>query len=105
MGNLEKPLTWGLAIIFVGYLFIVNCKCEEENACVLNNGFNISNTSLNGDVLKADATETVDKDGRMVEAIQELLGLTDSEMAMFMDEGADSTDELYIAIEGAVKLN
>ena len=70
MGNLEKPLTWGLAIIFVGYLFIVNCKCEEENACVLNNGFNISNTelnkgfnisntSLNGDVLKADAQETV----------------------------------------------
>ncbi|MGY8988295.1 MAG: hypothetical protein ACKVG7_07030 [Flavobacteriales bacterium] len=100
MGNLEKPLTWGLTILLLGYLFVANCKCGEESTCQLNNGFNISNTDINVDMLKVDATETVDKDGEMVEAIQESLGLTDSEMAMFMDE-ADSTDELYIAIEGA----
>ena len=49
MGNLEKPLTWGLAIIFLAYLFIVNCKCEEENTCLPNSGFNITNSSINSD--------------------------------------------------------
>jgi len=71
MGNLEKPLTWILGIAFVGYLFMVNCECSEETTCPLNNGFNITNTvlndgfnisnaGLNGDVLKADATETME---------------------------------------------
>ena len=40
MGNLEKPLTWGLAIILLGYLFIANCECGEETTCPLNSGFN-----------------------------------------------------------------
>ena len=80
MGNLEKPLTWVLGIAFVGYLFIANCECSEETTCPLNNGFNISNTdlnvdplkitnsiekvfpSINGDVLKIDAPETVEED-------------------------------------------
>ena len=41
MGNLEKPLTWGLVIVFVGYLLIANCECGEEASCTANNGFNI----------------------------------------------------------------
>ena len=41
MGNLEKPLTWGLAIVLLGYLFIANCKCGEGTTCLLNNGFNM----------------------------------------------------------------
>jgi hypothetical protein len=41
MGNLEKPLTWGLAIVLLGYLFIANCKCGEGTTCPLNNGFNM----------------------------------------------------------------
>ena len=41
MGNLEKPLTWVLGIVFVGYLFIANCECGEGSICPLNNGFNI----------------------------------------------------------------
>ena len=41
MGNMEKPLTWGLVIVLLGYLFVVNCECGEESACPLNNGFNI----------------------------------------------------------------
>jgi hypothetical protein len=57
MGNLEKPLTWGFVIVFVGYLFIANCECGERSACALNNGFNISSTDLNGDILKVDAPE------------------------------------------------
>ena len=104
MGNLEKPLTWVLGIVFVGYLFIANCECGEESVCSLNNGFNITNADLNngfnisnpdinGDVLKVDAPETV-------EDLQELLGLTDSEIEMLTNE-ADSTDELMIAIEEA----
>jgi len=41
MGNLEKPLTWGLTILLLGYLFVANCKCGEESTYELNNGFNI----------------------------------------------------------------
>lgn len=41
MGNMEKPLTWGLVIVLLGYLFVVNCECGEESPCPLNNGFNI----------------------------------------------------------------
>jgi len=59
MGNLEKPLTWGLVIVFVGYLFIANCECGEGSTWSLNNGFNISNTGINVDVLKVDAPENV----------------------------------------------
>lgn len=41
MGNMEKPLTWGLVIVLLGYLFVVNCECGEDSTCTLNNGFNI----------------------------------------------------------------
>jgi hypothetical protein len=41
MGNIEKPLTWVLVIVLLGYLFVVNCECGEESSCQLNNGFNI----------------------------------------------------------------
>ena len=41
MGNLEKPLTWGLVIVLLGYLFIANCDCGEEASCRANNDFNI----------------------------------------------------------------
>ena len=33
MGNLEKPLTWALTILFLGYLIVANCKCGEESSC------------------------------------------------------------------------
>ena len=29
MKNFEKPLTWALAIILLGYLFIANCDCGD----------------------------------------------------------------------------
>ena len=41
MGNIEKPLTWGLAIVLLSYLFIANCECGEDTTCTLNNGFNM----------------------------------------------------------------
>ena len=47
MEKFKKPLTWVLGIVFVGYLFIANCECGEENTCPLNNGFNISNAGIN----------------------------------------------------------
>ena len=45
MENLEKPLTWGLTILLLGYLFISNCECDEETTCTLNNEFNIGHES------------------------------------------------------------
>ena len=50
MGNLEKPLTWGLVIVLLGYLFIANCDCGEESSCTANNGFNIESENETIDV-------------------------------------------------------
>tara|TARA_B110000263_G_scaffold202035_1_gene181656 strand:+ start:228 stop:524 length:297 start_codon:yes stop_codon:yes gene_type:complete len=50
MGNLEKPLTWGLVIVLLGYLFIANCDCGEEASCTLNNGFNFESENETIDV-------------------------------------------------------
>jgi len=50
MGNLEKPLTWGLVIVLLGYLFIANCDCGEEASCTANNGFNIESKNLDSEV-------------------------------------------------------
>ena len=70
MGNLEKPLTWGLTILLLGYLFVANCKCGEESTCSLNNAFNFSNTEINTDVLKVDLPETIEEDA-VVESVEE----------------------------------
>jgi hypothetical protein len=50
MGNLEKPLTWGLVIVLLGYLFITNCDCGEESSCRANNDFNIESEVESDDV-------------------------------------------------------
>ena len=68
MGNLEKPLTWGLGILFVLGLFIVNCECSDGTTCPLNKAFNISTSSINGDALKVDVAETITEE---VEAAEE----------------------------------
>ena len=41
MENLEKPLTWVLIIVLLGYLFIANYKHGEAASCTANNNFNI----------------------------------------------------------------
>ena len=46
MGNFEKPLTWGLVILLLGYLFVANCECGEGSTCPLNNEVNIENQDL-----------------------------------------------------------
>ena len=43
MKNLRKPLTWGLVIVLLGYLFIANCDCEDAS-CTF---FKCSNNELN----------------------------------------------------------
>ena len=50
MGNLEKPLTWVLVVVLLGYLFIANCDCGEETSCKANNGFNIESENLDSEV-------------------------------------------------------
>ena len=93
MGNLEKPLTWGLTILLLGYLFVANCKCGEESACQLNNGFNISNTDINADVLKVDAPENVEE--VTVEAI-----IIDSDPTVVEKTNIDSSE---VEIEAEVE--
>ena len=85
MGNLEKPLTWGLVIVLLGYLFIANCECGEGSTCALNNGFNISNTDINVDVLKVDAPETVEE--VKVEVI-----IIDSDTTIVAETNIDSSE-------------
>ena len=85
MENLEKPLTWGLTILLLGYLFVANCKCGEESTCQLNNGFNISNTDINVDVLKLDAPGTIEE--VKVEAI-----IIDSDTTIAEEINIDSSE-------------
>ena len=59
MGNLERPLTWGLGLVFIVALFIVNCKCGDSTTCTFNNAFNISSAEVNADALGVDAPEKV----------------------------------------------
>ena len=59
MENLERPLTWGLAIVIMGYLFIANCECGEGTICPLNSAFNISSSGINANALEVDVPETV----------------------------------------------
>jgi len=59
MGNLERPLTWGLAIVIMGYLFIANCECGEGTICPVNSAFNISSSGINANALEVDVPETV----------------------------------------------
>ena len=61
MGNLEKPLTWGLGILFVLGLFIVNCECGDGTTCPINKAFNITTSGINADALKVDVPETVEE--------------------------------------------
>ena len=32
MGNLGKLLTWGLSILFLGYLFVANSNCDKSSS-------------------------------------------------------------------------
>ena len=84
MGNLEKPLTWGLAIVLLGYLFIANCECGEGTTCPLNSGFNMGYASdfqsagaISLDIKVED--ESIDVDS-MVDAVLEEIEL-DTETA------------------------
>ena len=50
MGNLEKPLTWVLVIVLLGYLFISNCDSGEEASNSVKNGFSIESVNETIDV-------------------------------------------------------
>lgn len=67
MGNLEKPLTWGLGILFVLGVFIVNCECSDGTICPLNKAFNISTAGINEAALKVDVVETITEEVEVAE--------------------------------------
>lgn len=77
MGNLEKPLTWGLAIVLLGYLFIANSECGEGTTCPINNGFNMgyesdtrSEENISIDIKMED--ENIDVDSIIDPVIEEI---------------------------------
>ncbi len=57
MKNFEKPLTWILAIVLIGYLFIANCDCGDT--CPLNDGFTIEASVKNAPILESNKAEEV----------------------------------------------
>ena len=59
MKNLERPLTWGLGLLFIIGLFIVNCKCGDETIYPLNKEFNTTNSGVYQFALEVDVPETV----------------------------------------------
>ena len=90
MGNLERPLTWGLAIVLMGYLFIANCECGEGTICPINSAFNISSSGINANALEVDVPETVTE-----------VTIEDGDAAVAIDASDDGTDvSVEIETEG-----
>ena len=90
MGNLERPLTWGLAIVLMGYLFIANCKCGEGTICPVNSAFNISSSGINANALEVDVPETVTE-----------VTVEDGDAAVAIETSDDGTDvSVEIETEG-----
>ena len=90
MGNLERPLTWGLAIVLMGYLFIANCECGEGTTCRLNSAFNISSSGINANALEVDVPETVTE-----------VTVEDGDTAVAIETSDDGTDvSVEIETEG-----
>ena len=90
MGNLERPLTWGLAIVIMGYLFIANCECGEGTICPVNSAFNISSSGINANALDVDVPETVT-----------VVTVEDGDAAVAIDTSDDGTDvSVEIETEG-----
>ena len=100
MGNLEKPLTWGLAIVLLGYLFIANCECGEGTTCQLNNGFNMgyesdakSEKEISVTIFGEDKSINVDS---IVDAVLEEIELnteTDTVIEINIDLTEETTTE------------
>ena len=94
MGNLERPLTWGLAIVLMGYLFIANCECGEGTICPLNAAFNISSSGINADALEIDVPETVTE-------VTEEVTVEDGDTTVVIETSDDGTDvSVEIETEG-----
>jgi len=89
MGNYENPLTWVLAIVLLGYLFIANCDCGDGKACQLNGAFNIESSAKNAAVLEADETGEV-----TVEVVVE-----DEDTTVIVEANIDSAEVVIDDIE------
>ena len=89
MGNFEKPLTWVLAIVLLGYLFIANSDCGDGTACPLNSAFNIESSAKNAAVLEADETGEV-----TVEVVVE-----DEDTTVIVEANIDSAEVVIDDIE------
>ena len=89
MGKLETPLTWVLAIGFVGYLFIANCECGENSTCSLNNGFNFESPAKNDAVLDLQAPE-VEETNDSIDTIVVEANIDSSEVIKNNEDNSDS---------------
>ena len=87
MGNFEKPLTWGLVILLLGYLFVANCECGEGSTCPLNNEVNIENQE----------TDVLDNDAEVETGVVEIT-TDDGDTTVNVDVSGDST-EVEVEIE------
>mgnify|MGYP006112052807 CR=1 FL=1 len=56
MGNLEKPLTWALIIILLGYLFVTNFGSEN------NSSFTIKDPKMGTSSANLLESETIEKE-------------------------------------------
>ena len=73
MKNLRKPLTWGLVIVLLGYLFIANCDCEDAS-CTF---FKCSNNELNIE----SENDTIKPQNKLIEIQAEDENLNSDSMA------------------------
>lgn len=85
MGNLERPLTWGLGLLFIVGLFLVNCECGDGTTCTFNGAFNISSSDLNANALEVDVPEIV------TEVIEEVT-IDENDTTVVIEASGEETD-------------
>lgn len=89
MGKLETPLTWGLAILILGYFALNNC-CKVESNDEINNGFSWSSTS--NEVTTDVEIMTEKKEINVDSIIEAVLQEVDSSIDVTIDEAIKVED-------------
>ena len=97
MGNLEKPLTLGLALLFIIALLVVNCQCSDGTTWTLNNAFNISASDINESALNIDEGETITEEVETaqaeVDSAEMIMIEEDTEEEEVGEDGDDNSEE------------